>query len=92
MANSKSIKLRIYKTGVITISSCIFFFLFLFICSKYIRQSLPPPQILDNKIVGFSQFFGYPLYFDFYLFFLILFIPVITFFIFYFLEFKNEKN
>lgn len=53
------------------------FYLIVFILFRNIRALFPPPEIYSNKIVGYSQYFGYPFYFDNILFWAIL---VVTFF------------
>lgn len=55
---------------------------------KKLRALVPPPQISDGKLVGFAQYFGYPLYFDTAFFFALILVPFVTFVIFYK---KNKK-
>lgn len=48
---------------------------------RQIRDLFPAPEIEENKIIGYSQYFGYPFYFDTFIFFLIIFsIPIIILF------------
>lgn len=56
---------------------------FLLIYFKKIRALLPPPEISSNKLIGFAQYFGYPLYFDTIFFFFLIFIPILTLIFFY---------
>lgn len=46
---------------------------------KKIRNLFPVPEINDDKLVGFSQYYGYPFYFDTIFFFIIIFLPVLIF-------------
>ena len=48
---------------------------------KVIRAFFPPPEITKDKLVGFAQYFGYPVNFDTYIFLLIIFLPVAVLFI-----------
>jgi len=58
--------------------------LFIFIGFKKIRMFFPPPEITSEKLVGFTQYFGYLIYFDSIIFLLIIFLPVVILFIFSF--------
>lgn len=49
---------------------------------RKIRDLFPIPAIGDNKIVGYSQYFGYPYYFDALVFLAIMLSPIIISFIF----------
>lgn len=49
-----------------------------FVLYKKMRGLFPPPQIGSEKLVGFAQYFGYPIYFDTIFFFLIVSIPLIV--------------
>ena len=40
------------------------FLLFLLLSFKVVRTRFLPPEIGTEKIIGYSQYFGYPLYFD----------------------------
>jgi hypothetical protein len=62
--------------------------IFLLLGFKKIRTSLPPPEIGSDRLVGFAQYFGYPLYFDAFLFFLLLFSPILLFIILH--RYKNK--
>ncbi len=61
----------------------IFILFFISVVFKVFRKISPPPMILENKIIGFSQFFGYPLNLDFYFFIVILITPILVFLILY---------
>lgn len=52
---------------------------FFLVSFKKIRSLLPPPEINSNKLIGFAQYFGYPLYFDTIFFFFLIFVPILTF-------------
>lgn len=45
---------------------------------KKIRSLVPPPEIDKEKLVGFAQYFGHPLYFDTIFFFILILVPVLT--------------
>lgn len=53
---------------------------------KKIRAFFPPPEIGNDKLVGFSQYFGYPFYFDNLLFAFLIAFPVAVFLFFYYKE------
>lgn len=55
---------------------------------KKIRTLFPPPEIGSDKLVGFSQYFGYPFYFDYLLFIFLFVFPVTIFLFFYYKEKK----
>lgn len=76
MASGKSARQRKYI--LFTLS-----FLFLFIISfvllfRKLRDALPPTEIGAQKIVGYAQYFGYPLSLDAMIFFLFISVPVIV--------------
>ena len=50
---------------------------------KNFRSFFPPPEIGQEKLVGFAQYYGYPIYYDTIYFFILLIVPIITFFIVY---------
>ena len=56
---------------------CIYllFFLFSLVFFRHIRAFFPIPELGSEKIVGYSAYFGYPLYFDNFLFFYIILCP-----------------
>lgn len=49
---------------------------------KIIRAALPPPEIENEKLIGYPQYFGYPIYYDTVVFFIFVFVPFFIFFIF----------
>ena len=53
--------------------------LLIFISFRVLRKMFPLPEINQEKIVGYSQYYGYPLYFDTILFFTFLLLPIVTF-------------
>lgn len=52
----------------------------IFFTFRYFRSLFYPPKIAENKIVGYAQYFGYPLYFDTLLFFFFIMMPALMFF------------
>jgi hypothetical protein len=46
---------------------------------KSIRALFPPPEIGSEKLIGFSQYYGYPPYFDNLIFLAIIFIPSVVY-------------
>lgn len=52
---------------------------FLLINFKRIRSLFPPPEIGEEKLVGFAQYYGYPFYFDTIFSFFLILIPILTF-------------
>ncbi|OGH06031.1 MAG: hypothetical protein A2W22_03855 [Candidatus Levybacteria bacterium RBG_16_35_11] len=57
----------------------LFVFLALLVFFKFARNFFPPPEITQQKIVGYAHYYGYPLYFDSILFFYILLCPVFAY-------------
>ena len=53
--------------------------LLFFLTFRMLRDSLPPPAISENKIIGYTQYFGYPYWLDTIIFFIFLIFPLITF-------------
>jgi hypothetical protein len=47
---------------------------------RTLRDILPNPELKADTSIGYAQYFGYPLYLDTFLFFLLLLLPVIYFF------------
>ena len=83
MLYNESVKIKntikeIYLSAIIIFIVEIFFLLVFF---RKLRSFFPQPRIEENGIVGFSQYFGYPLYFDNFVFFLFLLSPVMVAFI-----------
>jgi hypothetical protein len=66
----------------IIVSTLMIFFLMLGF--KKIRAFFPPPEIANEKLVGFAQYFGYPFYFDSIVFLLVVLLPILMLFIFSF--------
>lgn len=58
---------------------------------RLFRGYFPPAEITSNRIIGFSQFNGYPLYFDSVLIYLLI-ISIIFIFIFYLLISHAQKK
>ena len=58
----------------------------LIITFKKIRTLFPIPMINNDELVGFPQYYGYPLYFDTVFFFFIIFLPLLILLFFYFWE------
>jgi len=61
----------------------------LMVSFKKIRAVFPLPEIGSDKLVGFPQYFGYPLYFDNLFFLFIIISPAAIFLYFYF---KKKKK
>lgn len=59
---------------------------------RFLRDTLPPPQIHTNKIVGYSQYFGYPFFLDTATILLLLLLPVILFFLLGILKKKHNST
>lgn len=77
----------ILVTFLLFIGGVVFFGLFF----RKIRDMLPPPQINQTKIVGYTQYFGYPFFLDTVIFFLFLLFPFIIFSLLYLLKKKSKK-
>lgn len=60
--------------------------------SKVIRSFFPPPKILEGKIIGFAQYYGYPFLFDYFFVFEIIFIPIIVIILFSSISKKYVKK
>lgn len=72
MNDYKSTLKRIKITFLISVFLFCVELLLILIFFRKIRYLFPIPEIGDSKIVGFSQYFGYPFYFDTFIFFVIL--------------------
>jgi hypothetical protein len=59
----------------VSIALCILALLF-----RTLRDILPDPELKVDTSIGYAQYFGYPIYLDTFLFFLLLLLPVIYFF------------
>ncbi len=57
------------------------FCIILFLSFRSLRALFPLPEILGNKIVGYAQYFGYPIYFDNFVFIILFFSPALIFLI-----------
>lgn len=57
------------------------FDLALFLSFRFLRTLFPLPEILGNKIIGYAQYFGYPIYFDNFIFIILFFLPALLFLI-----------
>jgi len=57
------------------------FSFFILLVFRNIRNTFPIPEVNEEKIVGYAQYFSYPLYFDTFLFLLLLMFPVVIFII-----------
>lgn len=78
---------RIYSLFFITIFIDIIFIFIL----RMLRPLFPIPQIGPEKIIGYAQYFKYPLYFDNVVFFVFILIPFASVFLMR-KWLKNEKN
>lgn len=84
----------IYKTkniipSLISMGYAIFFCALFALVFRKLRDSLPPPEIHSNKIIGYSQYFGYPFFMDTIIFMLFFFFPLVIFF---FLGLRKKKH
>lgn len=62
--------------------SLLFFLIFVLILSfRKIRDAFPPTEIGHEKIVGYTQYFGYPFYLDTIIFFVFVLSPLISVFL-----------
>ena len=68
-------KVIIWFVFYVSIALCILALLF-----RTLRDLLPDPELKGDTSIGYAQYFGYPLYLDTFLFFLLLLLPVIYFF------------
>ena len=53
--------------------------LFFALTFRIVRDNLPPTPISANKIIGYSQYFGYPLFLDTAIFLILILLPIIFF-------------
>ncbi len=74
----------IFLTGIIS-SAFLSIFLLVF---RYVRSFFPPPEISEFKIVGYSQYYGYPFYYDTLVFFILIFFPSAVFLVLCFIRKK----
>jgi hypothetical protein len=77
MANPKSTLIGVIKRILLPVSIYLLLLFLILVGFRYARSLLNPPEISQDKIVGFSQYFGYPLYFDHALFLVLIILPVI---------------
>ncbi|GEM_PF-3172532 len=59
---------------------------------RIVRDALPPTRIGNEKIIGYTQYFGYPFYLDTVIFFIFIFYSVVFFLIIKLLRKKNSKK
>lgn len=64
--------------------------LFMLISFKFIRTLFSIPEINNEKIIGYAQYYGYPLYFDTLLFFSFLLVPAVAFYLLYKRHYQSE--
>lgn len=73
-----------YRTLFLQVMGISLIFGFLMLISfKRIRGLFPIPDINSEKIIGYAQYYGYPLYFDTLLFFSFLLVPAVAFYLLY---------
>lgn len=65
------------KVIIRTIIISIFFVLCIMVGFRTMRSVFPPPEITKDKLIGFAQYFGYPINFDTGIFLLIVFLPIV---------------
>jgi len=63
---------RLFFINIFVLAILLFLLVLFF---RTLRDALPPPQILQNKIVGYTHYYGYPFSLDAAIFFLLLFLP-----------------
>ena len=76
LANLERIKL-LFCLSILTFIS----YSVLALSFRYIRNFFPKPSMEDAKVIGFANYFGYPLSFDIFLFLLIILLPLIFYII-----------
>lgn len=81
-ANIKRIKTNFSILGI-----SIFSYLIMGLIFRHIRDYFSKPSLKDSSVIGFSQYFGYPLFFDIFLFCFIIFIPLVSY---YLIRTKNK--
>lgn len=74
MVKKKSISTN--KISVYIFFQAIFLFIII-VTFRKIRALFPVPQASDSEIVGYAQYYGYPLYFDTFIFFTIMLSPIV---------------
>lgn len=77
-------RLRRIVLKTLTISFLIIFVLMF--SFKKIRDLFPAPEINNEKLIGFSQYYGYPFYFDTVFFMFLIFLPILVFIVVYLLN------
>lgn len=71
------------KKRIIKIIAISFILIFLSLLSfKKIKNFVPPPEINSEKMIGYSQYFGYPLYLDTVFFIFLLSVPLLVYLLF----------
>ncbi len=75
--------------------SCFIFLFFIIgvsaVCFRYLRNIFSNHQIAKSASVGYAQYFGYPLYLDSILFFVIVFSPIIFYIIVKLARYRNKR-
>ena len=56
-------------------------YLMILLSFRQLRSLFSPPKITENEIIGYAQYFRYPLYFETIIFFIFILSPIIVFFI-----------
>ena len=74
----KNRKLKILLEGLLYIS---LMYLAILMTFRQLRSLFSYPKIAEDGIVGYAQYFGYPMYFETIIFFIFVFSPVLVFFI-----------
>lgn len=81
-----SFKIIKSKLSIIVLKSFVISFFAIVLLAftfKKIRSLFPVPEIGSDKLIGFSQYYGYPFSFDTIFFFFLIFIPVLIFIVVY---------
>lgn len=92
MAKKKSIYIKRKILLGIAFSLWILGILLLVLKFRELRNIFPPPKIEDDRIVGFAQYNGYPMYFDTIVFFSLIFSPVLILLAVYLFTKHSSKN
>ncbi len=69
---------RYMRSFIIGASVLCLCYIFVLLHFRSLRMLFPYPKINSEKMVGFSQYFGYPFYFDTVLFFIIMLSPIVV--------------
>lgn len=74
----KNQKLKVLIEGFLYIA---IIYLIILVSFRQLRSLFSPSKVIEGEIVGYAQYFGYPLYFETIIFFIFILSPIIIFFI-----------